>query len=64
MYYRLKYGEYFMNKIKSLLLSKKLILIFSSIKSGMIYAMPLFIIGSIGLVIQYAPITAFEPLMT
>lgn len=49
-----------MNKIKSLLLSKKLILIFSSIKSGMIYAMPLFIIGSIGLVIQYAPITAYQ----
>ncbi len=33
--------------------------IFSSIRNGMVYTMPLFILGSIGLIIQYFPINAY-----
>ncbi|MGM9971188.1 MAG: PTS sugar transporter subunit IIC/EAL domain-containing protein [Anaeroplasmataceae bacterium] len=48
------------DKIKNFLLSKKIISIFSCIKSGMLSAMPMFIIGAIGLVIQYLPISAYQ----
>ena len=49
-----------MERIKNFFLSKKITSIFSSIKSGMICAMPIFIIGSICLVILYLPIKAYQ----
>ncbi len=46
--------------LKKLLFSKKITSIFTSIRSGMLYAMPIFIIGSIGLVIMYLPNDSYQ----